>query len=228
MQKFSDLLNQLYYTYSNLGKVALLKEYFASASDPDRGYALAVIAGTLDFKFFKRGLIRDLISERTDPVLFDLAYDYVGDLSETAALIWEPAAQTEMAPLPGLEELIQQLNSKTKLELKIYLRELLDRSNAVERWALLKLGTGSLRIGVSTRFLKQALAQYGNKDIHEIEQIWHGLQPPYQELFAWLENKNSKPDIRHSIFFHPVMLAQPLDAEDLEKLDPQLFISERK
>jgi len=33
-------------------------------------------------------LIRTLIAERTDPVLFGLSYDYVGDLSETVALLW--------------------------------------------------------------------------------------------------------------------------------------------
>ena len=32
--------------------------------------------------------LRALVAERTDPVLFGLSYDYVGDLSETVALIW--------------------------------------------------------------------------------------------------------------------------------------------
>ena len=46
------------------------------------------------FKFLKHakpGLIRDLITERTDPVLFGYSYDYVGDLSETVALMWPKA-----------------------------------------------------------------------------------------------------------------------------------------
>ena len=39
------------------------------------------------------GRIRDLIADRTDPVLFALSYDYVGDLSETVALMWPRPAR---------------------------------------------------------------------------------------------------------------------------------------
>jgi DNA ligase-1 len=227
MKAFAVLLDRLYYTYSNLGKLALLKEYFAATSDPDRGYALGIIAGTIKFPAFKRSLIRELISERIDPVLFDLSYDYVGDLSETAALLW-PESTLQSSALPSLEELFQQFNALNKDQIKKYLTQLLDQSNPIERWALLKLGTGGLRIGVSARFLKQALAQYGGMDIHTIEQIWHALNPPYAELFTWLEGATAKPDISQSVYFHPVMLAHPLDDEDLLKIRPEDFSIERK
>jgi DNA ligase-1 len=228
MHEFALLLDRLYYTYSNNAKLVLLKNYFTETKDPDRGFALAVIAGTLDFPAFKRGMIKDLIKERIDPVLFDFSYDYVGDLSETTGLLWPEAANVDKTALPSLSELIMQFQSLDRIEIKNYLADLLNRCNAVERWALLKLGTGGLRIGVSARFLKQALAQFGNQDIHVIEQIWHGLQPPYVELFSWLENKIPKPDISQSIYFHPVMLAHPLDDNDLEKITPGDFSVERK
>src|ERR1700709_768029 len=61
---------------------------FSQVADPDRGYALAALTGTLSFKHAKPALIRDLITDRTDPVLFALSYDYVGDVSETVALMW--------------------------------------------------------------------------------------------------------------------------------------------
>ena len=64
---------------------------FSLDSDPERGWALAALTGALSFPHAKAGLIRSLIAERTDPVLFELSYDYVGDLSETVALMW-PAA----------------------------------------------------------------------------------------------------------------------------------------
>jgi len=57
--------------------------------------ALAALTGALSFKHAKPGLIRDLIMERTDPVLFGYSYDYVGDLSETVALMWPKSS-----PLP--------------------------------------------------------------------------------------------------------------------------------
>ena len=228
MEHFANLLDRLYYTYSNLGKLALLKEFFAQTPDPDRGLAIGIIAGTVKFPAFKRSLIRELLGERVDPVLFDLSYDYVGDLSETAALLWPAAAEPRSGSLPSLSELFNKFTVLDKVEIKIYLAQLLDRCNAAERWALLKLGTGGLRIGVSARFLKQALAGYGNKDIHEIEQIWHGLQPPYVELFQWLEDKLAKPDVSQAIYFHPVMLAHPLDDEDLSLITAAEFAVERK
>ena len=69
-------------------KLRLMTDYFRSTADPERGWALAALTGALSFPHAKPGLIRNLIAERTDPVLFELSYDYVGDLSETVALMW--------------------------------------------------------------------------------------------------------------------------------------------
>src|ERR1700742_2802297 len=90
MQAFAALLDRLYYTHSNLDKAALLTDYLRRTPDPDRGWTLAAIAGTLSFELFKRVLVRDLVAERVDPVLFGLSYDYVGEMSETVAHIWPP------------------------------------------------------------------------------------------------------------------------------------------
>lgn len=226
MRAFASLLNQLYFTAGHLDKMALLQDFFAHTADPDRGYALAIIANTLDFPKFNRMLIKELIQEVTDSHLFELSYDYVGDMSETVALLW-PNPQQEYS-LPPLSELIHTFKKTAKSDIKNYLRDLLNRSNTYERWALLKLGTGSLRIGVSARFIKLSLAKYGNVTIHEIEKVWHGLQAPYIELFAWLEKKAPLPSIQESIYFHPVMLSHPLDDKTLAQLDTNQFAFEKK
>jgi DNA ligase-1 len=228
MRAFAILLDQLYFTYGNNAKLELIKKYFAATPDPERGFALAIIAGTLKFPAFSRTLIRDLMKDKIDPVLFDLSYDYVGDLSETVSLLWPDNPAARQATLPALSVLISECLRLPKTELKNYLADLLDRCSALERWALLKLGTGSMRIGVSARFLKQALAGYGDQSIQDIEQIWHALQPPYTELFAWLERKTAKPNILEAIYFHPVMLAHPLDDDDMPTLKPEEFAVERK
>ena len=88
MNRFAELLDRLAYEPGRNNKLRLLTRYFREVEDPDRGYALAALTGALSFKHAKPGLIRDLIAERTDPVLFALSYDYVGDLSETVALMW--------------------------------------------------------------------------------------------------------------------------------------------
>jgi DNA ligase-1 len=228
MRQFAKLLDQLYFTYSHLEKLTLLKNYFSNTEDPERGFALAIISGEIKFPAFKRNLIREVIADRIDPVLFDLSYDYVGDLSETVALLWPVLPNAKLTDLPPLSELIAQFTNLSKEDTKGYLSTLLDNANASERWALLKLGTGGLRIGVSARFLKQALAQFGEKDIQEIEHIWHSLKPPYLELFAWLAGHSAKPDVSAAIYFHPVMLSHPLSDEELIKITPADFAVEKK
>ena len=93
MNRFAELLDRLAYEPGRNNKLRLLTAYLRDTEDPDRGYALAAITGALSFKHAKPGLIRDLITERTDPVLFGLSYDYVGDLSETVALMWPKRGQ---------------------------------------------------------------------------------------------------------------------------------------
>src|SRR5213076_215231 len=100
MNRFAELLDRLAYKPGRNNKLRLITAYFREVPDPDRGYALAALTGALSFKHAKSGLIRDLIAERTDPVLFGLSYDYVGDLSETVALMW-PKAVNKMESLPG-------------------------------------------------------------------------------------------------------------------------------
>ena len=78
MNRFAELLDRLAFEPSRNAKIALIVEYFRGEPDPERGYALAAMTGALSFQLAKPGLIRALIGERTDPVLFAYSYDYVG------------------------------------------------------------------------------------------------------------------------------------------------------
>lgn len=226
MKKFAQLLNTLFFTYRNIDKMRLIQRYLQETPDPDRGYALAIIANTLNFPTFKRALIKELIQEKIDPALFEMSYDYVGDISETIALLWPPSM--EVGSLPLLSHLINTFNNLTKNDIKLYLESLLNRSTVVERWALLKLGTSNLRIGISARFLKKTLANYGQVHIQDIEEVWHSLQVPYSELFDWLENRIPKPLVTHGLTFHPVMLSHPLEEKDIERFNMDHYAIEKK
>src|SRR5213083_3050315 len=100
MNRFAALLDRLAYEPSRNAKLRLLTDYFRTTPDPDRGYALAAITGALSFRHAKPGIIRALIAERTDEVLFALSWDYVGDLSETVALMWPAPSVPLSSPLP--------------------------------------------------------------------------------------------------------------------------------
>jgi DNA ligase-1 len=230
MNRFAQLLDRLGYEPGRNNKLRLMTEYFRTVPDPERGWALAALTGALTFQHAKPGIIRALIAQRTDPVLFALSYDYVGDLSETVALMW-PAPQQKVAAeaaSPALSTVIRTLATLGKSELPAQLARWLDQLDETGRWALLKLVTGGLRIGVSARLAKTAAAALGGKDAHEIELIWPGLKPPYVELFAWLEGRAEKPTSRDPVPFRPAMLAHAIDDGELAGLDPADFMAEWK
>jgi len=104
----------------------------------------------------------------------------------------------------------------------------LDALDETGRWALLKLVTGGLRIGVSARLAKTAAAALGDKEPNEVEIIWPGLVPPYTELFDWLEGRGDKPKTRDAAPFRPAMLAHAIEETDFSSLDPNEFIAEWK
>ena len=228
MIAFAELLERLVLTPGRLAKIALLRRYFAAELDPDRGFALAALTGELAFQAAKPMLIRNLAEARTDPVLFAWSYDYVGDLADTVALMW-PGRPTNQPP-PGMTEVIQTLISTPKTDLPEIVAGWLDASDASGRYALLKLITGSLRVGASARLAKVALAELAGGRIaaDEIEEVWHGLTPPYLPLFAWLEGRGNRPDPAGAPVFRPLMLAQPLEPPDLAALDPAAFRAEWK
>src|ERR1700712_1645597 len=230
MNRFAELLDRLAYEPGRNNKLRLITGYFRETADPDRGYALAALTGALSFKHAKSGLIRDLITDRADPVLFGLSYDYVGDLSETVALMWPKATLPlhNNPPPPTLTEVVTTLRTLGKTELPKQLARWLDELDETGRWALLKLVTGAMRIGVSARLAKTAAANLGDKDAHDVELMWPGGNPPYLDLFAWLEGKGDKPVNLDPTPFRPVMLAHAIEDTDFTNLDPADFVAEWK
>ena len=228
MRAFADLLERLVFTPGRLAKVALLRRYFATAPDPDRGIGLAAVTGELVFNAAKPAMIRALVEGKTDAELFAWSYDYVGDLAETVALMW-PAGPSNREP-PSLPEIVETLSESDRSDLPGIMSRWLDAANASERLAILKLVTGSLRVGASARLAKIALSELsgGRVAADDIEEVWHGLEPPYTPLFAWIEGRGPRPDPEDKPVFRPPMLAHPLEAPDLAALDAPAYRAEWK
>ena len=49
MNRFAALLDALLFTPSRNGKLRLMREYFATTPDPERGWALTALTGELSF-----------------------------------------------------------------------------------------------------------------------------------------------------------------------------------
>lgn len=224
MRAFATLLERLAFTPQRNGKIAHLKQFFAANPDPARGLALAALTGDLGLKAVTPSLLRGLASAQVDAQLFAISYDFVGDLAETIALILPPAAILTDTPLP---ELVEELQNTPKSALPAMIAARLDGLSASERYAYLKLATGGLRVGVSARLARQALADFGGLPLTEVEEIWHGLTPPYTNLFAWAEG-GAKPAAAAHAPFRPVMLSTPTELAALRDLDPADFAAEWK
>ncbi len=224
MKDFAILLDRLSYTPARLAKLTLLENYFTSTHDPDRGYALAALTDTLPLSVPLRRLLGELAEGRFDPYLFGLARDYVGDSAETLALIWPEARSS--AP-PSLSEIMDALSPLRPAAMAKVIAEWLDRCNTVERWALLKFLSGAARVGVSARLAKTALANAFKADLTEIEEVWHGVAPPYVSLFEWLSGKAERPVALGYPVFRPMMLSHPLE-DQWESLDIADFAVEWK
>ena len=228
MRAFAELLDRLSLTASRNAKLTLVRDHLRDVPDPDRGWALAALTGDLVFDAAKPAFIRKAVEARMDAILFRWSYDYVGDLAETVALVWprRPGANRE----PERSEVVDALRGATRPEVQRLIEGWLDAiETPTGRWALLKLMTGALRVGLSARLAKQAAADLGGVPVAEVEELWHAMHPPYEDLFAWLEGRSERPSSDNPGRFRPVMLAQAIDeAVDFGKLDPADYAAEWK
>src|SRR5512139_1889190 len=211
MRAFSQLLDDLVYTRSRNSKIRLIGDYLKETPDPDRGIALAALTGTLDIPAVKPAQVRAMAEERVDLVLLYMSRDYVGDMAETVSLLWPtPEGELDDGTI-GIAEAVERLRLTSRPDAPRVLAEMLDHLDASGRFALLKLATGALRVGISARLAKQALADAFGLDVDAVEEVWHGLKPPYHELFAWGEGRGPQPTSEDVPLFRPFMLAHPLE-----------------
>jgi DNA ligase-1 len=214
MRAFSQLLDDLVYTRSRNAKLRLIGEYLRTTPDPDRGLALAALTGTLDIRAVKPAQVRAMAMERIDAVLLAMSRDYVGDMAETLSLLW-PVPEGEPPDLDDgsvrLSDAIGRLQRMSRMDSPAELARMLDHLDVSGRFALIKLATGALRVGISARLAKQAFADAFGLDVEAVEEVWHGLTPPYAELFDWAEGRSEQPSAEDMPLFRPFMLAQPLD-----------------
>ena len=229
MEKFSQLLEDIIFSPSTNKKTDLLEKYFKEINMSEKGSALEILSSNHNLKSLRISDLKNLIYSRLDKTLFELSYDYVGDLAETISLIWRSKKNSKIKKLPLLSEFLCYCREKPKDDVYNYTISLLDISNATQRWAIIKILFGGLRIGVSDQILKKALSRYGDKELKKIEKIWHGLTPPYQNLFEWLDNKKPEPIVDVFNIFHPMMLSNPINEhEDFLTLNHKDFVAEWK
>lgn len=219
MKAFAVLLDRLIYTRSRNAKIDLIADYLQTTSDPDRGWALAALTEALNFPFVKSNLVRTLAMSRIDPELFILSRHYVGETAETVALLWPRDDSVTQHTDLSLDTIVRQLAGVTRANAAATMAQLLDQTDPNDRYALLKLALGGMRLGVSARLAKTAFSTAFNVSIDDVDELWHALAPPYKELFSWATGKSPRPDLSTTAYFRPFMLAHPLEDRKLDLND---------
>lgn len=215
MHRFAALIDALIYTRSRNAKLAAIAHYLQNIEDPDRGWALAALTDNLDFPAVKSSTIRNLAGTRIDPELFRLSRHHVGDTAETVALVWPEPDGAQISD-PTIDEVVEKLLQANRSTAPDIVASLLDSLDANGRYAMLKLATGGMRIGVSARLAKTAFARAFEVALDDVEELWHALEPPYEALFEWAEKGSTKPDLSNTPFFRPFMLSHPFEGDSLD------------
>jgi DNA ligase 1 len=220
MEAFASLVDQLIYTRSRTAKIRLIAEYLKGTPDPDRGWALAALVGQLNIPTVKASTVRTMAEARFDPDLFRMSRDYVGDTAETVALMW-PDAETPSHETHSLKlnDVVLRLKDVSRANAPALLAESMNRLDADGRYAMLKFATGGMRVGISARLAKTAVAEAFALAVDDVEEVWHALAAPYEELFAWGEGKTERPDPAGRAFFRAFMLAHPLEDGQVDLTD---------
>ena len=228
MNNFSSLLNDLLLTSSTKKKVKLTLEYFKKSSLEDKAWALKIFLNSFEKKFLSSKDLKEMISNRVGDVLFKYSYDYVGDLAETISLLWKCKEEGNKSNLKLNEfmKLISECNDKEKLKKQIEC--ILDKSSESQRYCILKILTGGLRIGVSYGVIKESLLIYGTRTSNEIEEYFHGFKYSYKDFFEWLDGKELPKYIDKKQLFNSFMLANNFKYEEFIKSNSKKFTAEFK
>lgn len=226
MKAFAELCDNLAQTTRPDAQIRLLADYFSRTPDPDRGWAIALLAGTVALPVMKAPALRNIAADRLDPHEFVLCQEYMGDLAETMSLIWPDTGEPpQTTSIPDIISLLQHCSNN---ELPSRIAACLASMSISERYILLKIATRGLRIGMNGPLIRRALAVWGNKPAAEVDELWPALTPPYQNLFGWLSDKAPPPQIDRTRTYRAQMPAEPITAADLAELAPEDFVAEWK
>lgn len=219
MRAFARVYRALDETTKTTAKVAALADYFRQASPAEAAWALYFLSGRKPRQIVPARQLSQWACEVADlpPWLFDEAYDAVGDLAETIALLLPRMPSSPAAELP-LDQWVEQRLLPIR-ELEIEAR----RAAVIQAWGLLdpqgifvwnKLITGAFRVGVSQQLVTRALAEVSGVAVTALAQRLMGAWSPTPEFFERLispvsvDGDASRP--------YPFFLAHPLEGEPAE------------
>ena len=222
MKRFAALYDAVDRTTSTNAKVAAMIHYFQTAPPEDAAWAVFFLTGRRLKRLVPYAAIRDwtLAATGIDEWLLHECYAVVGDGAETAALVLDQVAvegQDDTSLAEWMQSRIlplRELNPAGQQRQVAGWWTTLDR---LQRYMLLKILTGELRVGVSQTLVVRALAQSAALPATTVAARIMGEWTPTGDWFTGLlshertDEDQSRP--------YPFFLASPLDGP-VELLGP--------
>ena len=230
MRRFTALCDRLDATCATNGKVAAMIGYLRAAPPGDAAWAVYLLSGQRLKRVVPPQAVRDWgrAASRLPEWLFDECYETVGDLGETIALLVGAA---------------RGKGSSTRLETWIEerllgLREVgaeTQRERLIGWWRseppaavflLVKMLTGSLRVGVSAALVVRAVAEMASLDrvvvTHRLSRQWRPAAAEFERLVAPDEGESdpARP--------YPFYLASPLEGRPADLGELGAWLAEWK
>ena len=222
MKRFAALFAAIDQTNSTNAKVEAMVQYFGSAPPADAAWAVFFLTGRRIKRLIAGMAVGDWVTAATglSNWLLGECYAVVGDGAETAALMLDqmPAIPSEDLSLATwVEERILPLRNAEPEDQQL---DVIDWLRGLDRWqrfTLLKLLTGELRVGVSQTLVVRALAETASLPATTIAARLMGDWTPSAEWFTSLLSPGLTSDDLSRPY--PFALASPID-NDIVEADP--------
>jgi ATP-dependent DNA ligase len=224
MKRFASLYDAIDSTTSTNAKVSAMVTYFKEAPPADAAWAVFFLTGRRLKRLVSYLAIRDWTLRATglDGWLLEESYAVVDDGAETAALVLDQVAVETTVDVPLSEWVENRILPLRELDPETQYRRVgswwgtLDR---LQRFMLLKILTGELRVGVSQTLVVRALARAADLPPTTIAARMMGDWTPSPDWFRGLLSREQTSEDRSRPY--PFFLASPLDdpVESLGSLD---------
>ncbi len=214
MKPFAELFAAIDHTTSTNAKVDAMVRYLSSAPAADAAWAIFFLTGRRLKRLLPYRSIGQWAMTATgvSEWLLEECYAVVGDGAETAALILDQLPAAPAAPLSLAEWVEGRILPLRNLEAHEQQRRVLAWLRELTRWerfTLLKLLTGELRLGVSQTLVVRALAQASSLPPTTMAARLMGEWTPAAEWYAGLVAPAITNDDLSRPF--PFCLASPLE-----------------
>lgn len=214
MREFAALFDALDATGSKAEKIAAMASCFAGRRDSSAAWMLYFLSGQrLKRTISARALARWVADASEIPEwLFRDSYAAVGDLAETISLLMDVRGAGEAAPVMLVEWVEDRLSSLRGMDESAQRERVLgwlSELERTERFLLVKMMTGAMRVGVSKGLVIKAVAQAAEIPETLVAERMMGTWRPSEAFMARLMAPESEGET--AIGPRPFALASPIE-----------------